>query len=451
VEFLTLFKGGTMRTTISVSVETKAFEAMVPSADQPPPQRPGERRRMTTAAGCIRGFRNKTIFGGVTLWLLAAAGCTSCWDKGVDAVGRNDAIVLEGDGGAKVLVSPKLQGRIMNASFDSESRVGWINYPEIAEGETHPGFNNFGGQDRFWLGPEGGPYSIYFAPGVKFDRSIWVVPPDFDKGPFTVVEKTPKKVLFRRDMNLTNYKGTKFQAKVEREVGVIPTEELKTKLGVELPAGVAFGGSYSDNVLANAGSEPWKKDTGLLNIWILGQFVPGPRTVIIAPFKPGEGKPYRDDVYFGAVPADRLMAVGNAMVFRADGYKEGKFGIPQARTTGLAGSYDYERNLLVVIRFDVPSELSLYADSAWKTDMPDPYAGDLFQCYNSDRMGKPDQRAAFYELESVSPSKELAPGEKLRHRQETYCFNGDPAKLKEIAAKTLGVDLDAVQSAMFGK
>jgi len=381
--------------------------------------------------------------------VVLACGCASNWDKGLDAVGRDDAIVLEGEDGAKILVSPRLQGRIMNTAVGSEDEVGWICYPEIREGETHPGFNNFGGQDRFWLGPEGGPYSIYFAPGVEFKREIWVVPADFDKGPFTVVEKTPARVLFRRDMNLSNYKGTKFMAKVDREVGIVPADAMQKDIAVAVPAGVRYAGSYSLNTLKNGGAEPWKKDTGLLNIWILGQFVPGPRTTIIAPFKPGEGQPYRDDVYFGKVPQERLKVAGSTVLMKADGRYEGKFGIPQSRTTGLAGSFDFDRNLLVIVKFDVPASPALYADSAWKTDLPDPYAGDLFQCYNSDRTKRPDGRYAFYELESVSPSVELEPGQSILHKQSTYCFQGDYEALKGIAKAVLGADLDEIQKQMF--
>lgn len=393
----------------------------------------------------------RSVLTAAIVIAVAAGGCAStALQRDTEAVGSTDAIVLDDGTGAKLLVSPRLQGRIMNTHLGHRSTIGWICYPEIAEGETHRGFNNFGGQDRFWLGPEGGPYSIYFAPGVKFDRKIWVVPPDFDKGPFAVVKKTSDQVVFRREMAITNYKGTKFQVKVERTVGMFLPSEFEKKLGMAVPDGVRCVGSYSDNVLTNGGAEKWTRDGGLLNIWILGQFEPGSRTVIIAPFKPGKGKPYRDDIYFGAVPADRLKAVAKAMVFRADACREGKFGIPQARTTGFAGSFNFSENQLVVVRFDVPTEPALYADSAWKTDMPDPYAGDLFQCYNSDRTGTPDERYAFYELESVSPSKELAPGESIRHVHETWCFQGHYLGLKEIAAKLLGADLDEVKKAMFG-
>src|SRR6185503_10866054 len=286
----------------------------------------------------------------------AACGCSSrmgqvgaggkegamSFERVVNAIGREDAIVLEGEGGSKVLVSPRYQGRVMTTKVGKVESVGFVSLDEIAEGETHESFNNFGGQDRFWIGPEAGQYGIYFAPGIELKRDLWKVPPDFNRGPFTVVEKSAAKVRFRREMSVTNYSGTRFKAKVDREVGLIPSERLKEELKVALPRGVSYAGSYSDNSMANAGDKRWDKQTGLINIWILGQFAPGDRTVIIATSKPGDGPPYRDEMYFGKVPPDLLKLLGNAVLLRADAKKEGKFGMPQARTTGIAGSFDFE-------------------------------------------------------------------------------------------------------------
>jgi hypothetical protein len=388
------------------------------------------------------------VLVGCILAVGSLSGCVSPFQKAIEAAGKDDAIVLEGEGGAKVLVSPRLQARIMTTTVGSAKSVGWVCYPEIAEGETHAGFNNFGGQDRFWIGPEAGDFGIYFEPGAEFDRKVWKVPADFDKGAYRLVEKGPSKVLFERDMAVTNYKGVKFQVKVRREVGLIPSADAAKALGTPIPAGVAYAGSYSDNGMTNTGAEKWKRETGLLNIWILGQFEPGPGTVIIAPFKPGEGPPYRDALYFGKVSESRLKVQGNCILFLADARGEGKFGIPQRRTPGLAGSFDFQKNLLVVVRFDVPAEPALYGDSTWVKNQPEPYAGDLFQTYNSNVFGRPDRRYAFYELESVSPSVELEPNGTVRHRHETHCLQGDYATLRALAQKILGVDLDEVRKAM---
>ena len=61
---------------------------------------------------------------------------------------------------------------------------------------------------------------------------------------------------------------------------------------------------------ATAGDAPWRAGSGLVSIWILGQFTPTPATTIAIPFAPGPDAargPIVNDAYFGKVPADRLQ------------------------------------------------------------------------------------------------------------------------------------------------
>src|SRR5215217_2925227 len=72
---------------------------------------------------------------------------------------HSDVIVLgDSKGEAKIAVVPKWQGRVMTttARGDSGSSYGWINRDLIASGKILPHMNAFGGEDRFWMGPEGG-------------------------------------------------------------------------------------------------------------------------------------------------------------------------------------------------------------------------------------------------------------------------------------------------------
>ena len=48
---------------------------------------------------------------------------------------------------------------------------GWLNREVIAARKKQPHMTVFGGEDRFWLGPEGGQYALYFPPGAPFDRA----------------------------------------------------------------------------------------------------------------------------------------------------------------------------------------------------------------------------------------------------------------------------------------
>lgn len=63
------------------------------------------------------------------------------------------------DGQSKVLIAPGYQGRVMTttAAGDAGDSYGWLNYKLIGSGEVSPQFNPVGGEERFWLGPEGRP------------------------------------------------------------------------------------------------------------------------------------------------------------------------------------------------------------------------------------------------------------------------------------------------------
>ena len=86
----------------------------------------------------------------------------------------------------------------------------------------------------------------------------------------------------------------------------------------------------SDNALTNRGPAAWSKSTGLLSIWILGQFNASPHTTVFIPYRQGPepelGAVVESD-YFGTVPADRLK-VGDGMIrFRVDGHFRSKLGL----------------------------------------------------------------------------------------------------------------------------
>ena len=134
---------------------------------------------------------------------------------------HTELIVLSDKAGlAKVALAPAWQGRVMTSTTDGDAgqSFGWINRKLIASGEILPHMNAFGGEDRFWMGPEGGQFSIYFAKGKKFEFEDWQVPAIFDTKPFRVVSKADDKAVFSEEFSLTNYSGTVFNVGVEREV-----------------------------------------------------------------------------------------------------------------------------------------------------------------------------------------------------------------------------------------
>ena len=71
---------------------------------------------------------------------------------------------------AAVIIIPAWQGRVMTSTSEGDSgfSFGWVNNNLIASGKLLTHINAFGGEERLWLGPEGGQYSIFFSKGKEF-------------------------------------------------------------------------------------------------------------------------------------------------------------------------------------------------------------------------------------------------------------------------------------------
>ena len=364
------------------------------------------------------------------------------------------AVVLLQDqaGKAQVIVSPEYQGRVMTSSAGGSAGAsfGWINRAFIAEGKRVPHMNVFGGEDRFWLGPEGGQYALYFAPGAAFDLEHWQVPEAIDWGPWAISASARGEVKLSKDMQLQNYAGTRFDARVERTVRVLEPAALAGVLGVPLASDVAAVGYESENVLHNAGKNAWSKDGGLLSIWILGMYNPSPSTTIVLPFEPG-GEPERgpivNDAYFGKVPADRLVQRDGVLFFRGDGQQRGKIGIPRPRARATVGAWDAAGGVLTLVQYTLPADAKDYVNSMWE-QQKEPYGGDVVNSYNDGppAPGKPPL-GPFWELETSSPAVALAPGQSVTHVHRTIHLTGPRAALDAVAKAALGVSLDQIEAA----
>lgn len=361
-------------------------------------------------------------------------------------------IVLSDKAGqAKVALAPGWQGRVMTSTMggDQGQSFGWINRELIASGEIKPHMNAFGGEDRFWMGPEGGQFSIYFEKGKKFEFEDWQVPAIFDTEPFDVISKTDDKAVFGAKFSLTNYSGTVFDIGVEREVVLLSPAEAWKNLGIEAVKDVTLVAYASHNKIINRGEAPWKKETGLLSVWILGMFNPSPSAAIIAPIKPGPEKELGVKVtsdYFGDIPSDRLVVRDDVVFLRADGQYRSKIGINPKRSKAILGSYDADNQILTIAQFNQPPGVTDYVNSLWKLQ-DDPYSGDAANAYND---GPPTPGAKpmgpFYELESSSPAAALEPGKSLTHIHRTIHLSGPESALDQIAQATLGVSLKDVKN-----
>ena len=370
-------------------------------------------------------------------------------------------IVVLKDGDAALAVAPAYQGRVMTSTFDSESgpSFGWINRPVIEKGllsdeqkkgklEEH--IYIFGGEERFWLGPEGGQYAIFFKPGAKFEFSDWATPPAIDTEAFKLVEQTETSAKFQHKTQLTNHSGTQFSVGIDRTVKLLGSAEAAQLLGGELGDGLRMVAYETDNRITNTGAEAWKADTGLLSIWILGMYNPSPKTTVVIPFKEGGEEtlgPVVNDAYFGKVPAEYLKVEEQKLFFRGDGTRRGKIGINAKRSKGIAGSYDAAGKVLNIVTYNVQDSPEGFVNSMWE-QQEKPYAGDVINSYNdgSPEEGKPPL-GPFYELETSSPAAALEPGKTMQHVQRTFHIQGSEEQLNPLAKRLLGVGLDEIKNA----
>lgn len=368
----------------------------------------------------------------------AAAAAPSFADD-VAFLGKHGAVhVLESPAGARVALSAKYQGRVMTSAVDAAGKsFGWINRDFIAKGATGTQFDNYGGEDRFWLGPEGGQFGLYFPPGKPFTFDTWQVPAAMQEGAWEMTEATPSRAVFKKTMTLTNWSGTTFTIAVERTVSL-----------VEAPAadGVRAVAFETVNKITNKGKAPWKRETGLPSVWILAMFAPSSDARVIVPFETGpstKGTSIVNDAYFGKVPSERLSVHEDKgfLVFTCDGKERGKIGVGPARAKPMLGSYSKEAKLLTVVQYDKPKANAPYVNSMWEKQKA-PYSGDVVNSYNdgSPGPGKPPL-GGFYEIETSSPAAELAPNQSLVHTHRTFHLVGEPTALEPMAKKMLGVSL----------
>lgn len=365
---------------------------------------------------------------------------------------HTDLVLLRDQTGmSEVAVAPGWQGRVMTstAEGDNGASFGWVNHELISSGKLLPHINAFGGEDRFWMGPEGGQFSLFFAKGVPFDLAHWYTPAAIDTMPYPVVSKSADSVTVSGTFSLTNYSGTKFDVKVDRTVRLLSPEAAWKSLQAEPSDQVKLVAYESENILTNAGQSAWTKDTGLLSIWILGQFSPSPHTTIVVPIKAGPDATMGTKVtsnYFGEIPKDRLTITNDRVYFTGDGLFRSKIGINPQRSKALLASYDADHQVLTFVTFNQPEGITDYVNSMWKIQS-NPFSGDAENSYND---GPPSPGAKplgpFYEMESSSPAAALQPGESITHTHTTMHFTGPASALDAISMAVLGESLTEIEA-----
>ena len=391
------------------------------------------------------------------LLLLSRIAVAATFGDDIDFLRKHTDVILLRTGkdrASQIAIVPAWQGRVMTSTVAAATgpSFGWVNRELIASGKLQPHINVFGGEDRLWLGPEGSQYSIYFAPGVKFERDNWYVPAPLDTLPFRTVSHSDDRALFRAEFALRNYSGTQFQVAIEREIRLLDQRAAWKRLGKKPARHVSLVAYESINTLINAGREPWREGTGLLSIWILGMLNASPSTTVVVPIRSGseselgsKATPYEA---YGSQPPERLRLTDQAVFFRGDAQFRGKIGIGPKRSLGMLGSYDAANHALTLVQFNQPQGLDEYVNSSWGPQ-EHPFGGDVINSYND---GPPAPGAKpfghFYELESSSPAATLGHGERLEHTHRTFHLTGPDDELDAVARAVLGVSLEQIKDAL---
>ena len=410
---------------------------------------------------CVASLSLVTMFAGCSNTQTEESSQVSSFSDDLSFLKSHTPIILLESNGAAVALAPDYQGRVMTSTVDAEngSSFGWINRKVIEKGllseEDRKGTLEeqiyiFGGEERFWLGPEGGQFALFFKAGDKFEFADWRTPAAIDTEPFEVVTQTKTSAEFKRDCELTNFSGTRFVMGINRTIRLLDNAAIAETLKTDtLPEGLKVVAYESNNKLTNNGEEAWTAEKGLPSIWLLGMYNPSPSTTVVIPFVKGEEADLGvkvSDTYFGKVPPEYLAVEDDVLFFKGDGTRRGKIGITPQRSQGIAGSYDADGKVLTVVTYNVQEAPNGFVNSEWKVQ-EEPYKGDVVNSYNdgSPAEGEPPL-GPFYELETSSPAAALKPGETMTHIQQTLHIQGTEEQLDPIAKRLFGVGLSQIQA-----
>jgi len=364
-------------------------------------------------------------------------------------------VELSNDEGARIAIVPAYQGRTMTSTSGGPegTSYGYINYDCISSNTHDPQINLYGGEDRMWISPEGGQFSVFFDPDVEMSYANWRTPPVLDTEPFDLIRQDGSSVSFSRQTRLVNWSNTEFRIQMDRDVVLLDRAGACENLEVEESKleGLNLVAHESYNRLTNIGETKWQPATGLIGIWMLCMNKPSDGATLLVPFKTGsvEAKgPIVNADYFGKLDESRLQIDESKglIYFLGDGKMRSKLGLTFERVQSWLGSWDKERGVLSVVQFNLPKNApNGYNNNLWE-HQERPYAGDVINGYNDGPNESGGQLGGFFELETISPALSLAPKDSFTHIHRTIRIEGDREKLSAMSETVFGVSLDEVES-----
>ncbi|HEY9196476.1 MAG TPA: DUF6786 family protein, partial [Mucilaginibacter sp.] len=174
---------------------------------------------------------------------------------------KHDAVIVlkTDDGNARVIVSPKYQAKVFTSTAEGPDgkSFGWIKYETFKQQQPDAHMNAFGGEDRLWLGPEGGMFSLFFKPGTQQVFDNWHTPAAVDTESWELLSSSDKKVSMSKTASLQNYKGKQLDIKLERVVEILEPATIAQLLGISPGDSVKSVGFSTVNTISNAGKAAW--------------------------------------------------------------------------------------------------------------------------------------------------------------------------------------------------
>lgn len=363
---------------------------------------------------------------------------------------KDSIILLKSDNEqSQIILSAKYQAKVFTSTakgLEGNSH-GFVNYSFFDAGVVDEHMNGFGGENRFWLGPEGGGYSIFFKPEKEQIYDNWHTPKAIDIEEWAVKSASNREATFTKDMVLDNYIGTQLDLSVERTITLLTEDDIKNKLNINFPNDVATVAYSTLNIITNNNDFNWDTETGTVCIWMLDMYNPSDSAVTVIPYNEGDlekmGEIVKSD-YFGEIPEERLIDDKGVLYFKTDGNSRGKLGMNALRTKGLAGNYDPISKRLTIVTFDVHPD-AVYLNQEWDPKSA-PLVGDVLNAYNDGPLEDGSIMGPFLELESSSPAAFLDPNQSFSHNHNVFHFVGEEAALSPIAEELLGVSLQKVKT-----
>lgn len=361
-------------------------------------------------------------------------------------------VVLGEDGGAQIVIVPEYQGRTMTSTIRGAegTSYGWVNFDHIASGKVDPVVNLYGGEDRFWISPEGSQYSVFFEADCPMDFANWRTPKLIDIEAFEIVSQSDRQIRMTKRGTLVNYSRFEFQVELDREVVLLDEASVASNLGCSVD-GLSVVAHESRNKLTNIGEAAWQPESGLIGIWVLNMNMPSPRANVLVPFQTGdmaERGPIVNADYFGKLGSDRLVVDEDRglIYFLGDGQLRSKLGLSFERAKNFMGSWDPELGVLTIAQYNLPETAPHgYNNNLWEIQN-EPYQGDVINSYNDGPNESGGLLGPFFELETISPALALAPNESYTHVHRTIRMEAERSRLDEVAVHVFGVGLNEIES-----